>query len=158
MARNALNKRPQLLNIYLRSRGSVKRAAGPRGGRGTRARGSCCSSAFEGPARGVSTKSSPTDLVSDADRAFERADPRAASRTNAPTTGSSPRREAARSRASGLEWVIDPLDGTVNFLFGIPVWCVSVAVEDPDGGVAGAIFDPNLDEHVHRDEGRGAHA
>ncbi len=31
---------------------------------------------------------------------------------------------------SGLSWVVDPLDGTVNFLFGLPQWCVSVAVRD----------------------------
>jgi myo-inositol-1(or 4)-monophosphatase len=42
---------------------------------------------------------------------------------------------------------VDPLDGTVNFLFGIPQWCVSVAVQDGESTtVAGAIFDPNRDE------------
>ncbi|MDX6677763.1 MAG: monophosphatase, partial [Solirubrobacteraceae bacterium] len=43
-------------------------------------------------------------------------------------------------------WIVDPLDGTVNFLFGIPQWCVSVAVHDDEGGVAGAVFDPLRDE------------
>ena len=48
---------------------------------------------------------------------------------------------------SGLEWVVDPLDGTVNFLFGIPQWCVSVAVRDGDGRtLAGAVYDPNRGE------------
>ena len=46
----------------------------------------------------------------------------------------------------GLRWIVDPLDGTVNFLFGVPQWCVSVAVHDDDGGVAGAVFDPLRDE------------
>ena len=41
---------------------------------------------------------------------------------------------------------MDPLDGTVNFLFGIPQWCVSVAVRDRGGLVAGAVYDPNRDE------------
>ncbi len=41
---------------------------------------------------------------------------------------------------------MDPLDGTVNFLFGIPQWCVSVAVRDEHGTVAGAIYDPNRNE------------
>jgi myo-inositol-1(or 4)-monophosphatase len=42
--------------------------------------------------------------------------------------------------------VVDPLDGTINFLFGIPQWCVSVAAEDSEGSLVAAIFDPNRDE------------
>jgi myo-inositol-1(or 4)-monophosphatase len=42
--------------------------------------------------------------------------------------------------------VVDPLDGTVNFLFGIPQWCVSIAVRDREGTLAGAVYDPNRDE------------
>ncbi len=45
-----------------------------------------------------------------------------------------------------MSWVVDPLDGTINFLFGIPQWCVSVAVTDADGALAGAVFDPNRGE------------
>ncbi len=41
---------------------------------------------------------------------------------------------------------MDPLDGTVNFLFSIPQWCVSVAVRDEQGVLAGAVFDPNREE------------
>src|ERR1019366_7366447 len=48
--------------------------------------------------------------------------------------------------SSGLSWVVDPLDGTVNFLFGIPQWSVSVAVRDGAGTLAGAVYDPNRDE------------
>jgi myo-inositol-1(or 4)-monophosphatase len=47
---------------------------------------------------------------------------------------------------TGLDWVVDPLDGTVNFLFGIPQWSVSVAVRDGAGALAGAVYDPNRDE------------
>jgi myo-inositol-1(or 4)-monophosphatase len=43
---------------------------------------------------------------------------------------------------SGRRWIVDPLDGTVNFLFGIPQWCVSIALEDE----CGVIFDPMRDE------------
>ena len=42
--------------------------------------------------------------------------------------------------------MVDPLDGTVNFLFRIPQWCVSIAVEDADGALAGVVFDPMRDE------------
>jgi len=45
-----------------------------------------------------------------------------------------------------LRWIVDPLDGTVNFLFGIPQWSVSVAVADEIGTIAGAVYDPNRDE------------
>ena len=55
--------------------------------------------------------------------------------------------EGGRERASsGRRWVVDPLDGTVNFIFGIPQWCVSVAVRDERGVLAGVVYDPNRDE------------
>src|SRR5207245_1894423 len=47
---------------------------------------------------------------------------------------------------SGLTWVVDPLDGTVDFLFGIPQWCVSVAVRDAQGTLAGAVYEPGREE------------
>jgi myo-inositol-1(or 4)-monophosphatase len=47
---------------------------------------------------------------------------------------------------SGLRWIVDPLDGTVNFLFGIPQWAVSVAVADERGTIAGAVYDPAREE------------
>jgi myo-inositol-1(or 4)-monophosphatase len=48
--------------------------------------------------------------------------------------------------ASDRRWVVDPLDGTINFLFGIPQWAVSIAVEDGDGALAAVVYDPNRDE------------
>src|SRR4029079_8024741 len=48
--------------------------------------------------------------------------------------------------SSGRRWIVDPLDGTVNFLFGIPQWGVSVAVEDAAGTLAGIVYDPMRDE------------
>ena len=44
--------------------------------------------------------------------------------------------------STGLRWVVDPLDGTINYLFGIPQWCVSVACE----GQVGVVLDPLRDE------------
>jgi len=46
------------------------------------------------------------------------------------------------SGTSGLRWVVDPLDGTVNFLFGIPQWAVSIACEDAQATLAGVVLDP----------------
>lgn len=104
-----------------------------------------------GSAEGVRSKSTPTDLVSEADFASQRAirallaelRPRDAFLGEEEEADETP----ARPGESGLRWVIDPLDGTVNFLFGIPQWCVSVAVQDAAGVVlAGAIFDACRDE------------
>ena len=95
--------------------------------------------------REVSSKSTPTDLVSEADLASERAirDLLAERRPDDGFLGEEGGGEAGNS---GLEWVVDPLDGTVNFLFGIPQWCVSVAVRDERGTLAGAVLDPNRGE------------
>jgi myo-inositol-1(or 4)-monophosphatase len=58
-------------------------------------------------------------------------------------------REAA---ASGRRWIVDPLDGTTNFLYGFPQWCVSIALE----GELGVIFDPVRDELFAALRGGGA--
>ena len=57
---------------------------------------------------------------------------------------------------SGLRWVVDPLDGTTNFLFGIPQWCVSIACEDDAGGIAAVVHDPIRDETFTAARGEGA--
>ena len=100
---------------------------------------------LRGAEREVSSKSTPTDLVSEADIASERAIRELLARRR-PDDGFIGEEEAAVEGSSGLSWVVDPLDGTVNFLFGIPQWCVSVAVRDGDGTLAGAVYDPNRDE------------
>jgi myo-inositol-1(or 4)-monophosphatase len=92
-------------------------------------------------ARGIESKSSPTDLVSDADRDAERGI-REEIEMRRPEDGFLGEESGERAGSSGLRWVVDPLDGTVNYLFGIPQWCVSVAVQDRDGTLAGAIYDP----------------
>jgi myo-inositol-1(or 4)-monophosphatase len=94
----------------------------------------------------VVSKSTPTDLVSEADVASERAI-RQLLEQRRPQDGFVGE-EGSRSEPgeSGLRWVVDPLDGTINFLFGIPQWCVSVAVRDGQGTLAGAVYDPNRDE------------
>ena len=90
-------------------------------------------------------KSTPTDLVSEADLASERAI-RELLRRRRPQDGFVGEEGSSDPGTSGLSWVVDPLDGTINFLFGIPQWCVSVAVTDAAGTVAGAIYDPNRRE------------
>lgn len=98
-----------------------------------------------GAERQIESKTSPTDLVSEADLAAERAI-RELLRERRPHDGFIGEEGGSEPGSSGLSWVVDPLDGTVNFLFGIPQWCVSVAVRDDDGALAGAVYDPNRDE------------
>lgn len=91
---------------------------------------------------GVRSKSTPTDLVSEADLASEQAIVSHLRRLR-PEDGLLGEEGAGSDGVSGLRWVIDPLDGTVNFLFSIPQWCVSIAVQDREGvTLAGAVFDP----------------
>ncbi|MFM9151844.1 MAG: inositol monophosphatase family protein, partial [Candidatus Planktophila sp.] len=49
---------------------------------------------------------------------------------------------AARESKSGIRWVIDPLDGTVNYFYGWPGWNVSIAAVDQHGSLAGVVAAP----------------
>jgi len=51
---------------------------------------------------------------------------------------------ATKTGESGYTWVIDPIDGTVNYLYGVPGWCVSIAVKHDDNVVAGVVHAPSL--------------
>jgi myo-inositol-1(or 4)-monophosphatase len=93
---------------------------------------------------GVRSKSSPTDLVSDADVSAERAI-RAVLGARRPQDAILGE-EGGATGDGELRWVIDPLDGTTNFLFGFPQFAVSVACEDRDGGLVGVVLDPVRDE------------
>lgn len=91
----------------------------------------------------VGSKSSPTDVVTQMDTASERA---IVSHVLAARPSDAILGEEAglRPGTSGIRWVIDPLDGTVNYLYGLPLWAVSVAAETETGVVAGAVAVPAL--------------
>ena len=55
-----------------------------------------------------------------------------------------------------VRWIIDPLDGTTNFLHGVPIFCVSIGVEKKGELVAGVVYDPNQDEMFTAEKGAGA--
>lgn len=110
-----------------------------------RAAGTLLVPLFHTPASGVESKSSATDMVSQADRSSE-ALIRELLRAARPDDAIVGEEQEAEEGTSGMRWVVDPLDGTVNFLFGIPHWCVSIACEDRDGGVAAVVHDPIRDE------------
>jgi myo-inositol-1(or 4)-monophosphatase len=110
---------------------------------------------FRRPARGIESKSSATDMVSDADRAAERAIA-ALLRRERPEDAILGEEGADAAGSSGRRWVVDPLDGTTNFLYGHPAWCVSVALEDGGGPVVGVIRDPTSQETFRAVRGGGA--
>lgn len=62
----------------------------------------------------------------------------------------------AQASRSGLTWIIDPIDGTSNFLAGVPVWCVSLGLVQERVSVAGVIFNPVTDELYAAQAGGGA--
>jgi myo-inositol-1(or 4)-monophosphatase len=104
-----------------------------------------------GSERALDTKSSPTDLVSEADLLAEQAI-REVLAARAPDDAIMGEEGADTPGTSGRRWIVDPLDGTVNFIYGIPQWCVSVACE----GIAGVVFDPCRDEMFVAADGQAA--
>lgn len=110
----------------------------------------------------VETKSSETDPVSAADRAAEELLVQLLLEAR-PDDGLLGEEGADRPAASGLRWVLDPLDGTVNYLYGLGGWAVSVACERRVGGVsdgweavAGVVHDPLRGETFAAAAGAGA--
>jgi len=88
----------------------------------------------------VETKSSDTDVVTAVDRASEDLIRRriAELRPGEPVFGE----ERGGAEGDGVTWVVDPIDGTVNFLYGSPVFAVSVAAQVAGESIAGAVVEP----------------
>jgi myo-inositol-1(or 4)-monophosphatase len=110
---------------------------------------------FHQPRTGVGTKVSSTDMVTDADRASE-AFITGGIKSERPDDAVLGEETGEARGSSGIRWVIDPLDGTTNFLFGIPHWAVSIACEDAHGAFAGVVYDPLRDELFAARRGIGA--
>jgi myo-inositol-1(or 4)-monophosphatase len=117
--------------------------------------GALLSERFRRPAGGVETKSSAIDMVSDADRDSE-ALLREMLARHRPHDAVLGEERGSTAGSSGLRWIVDPLDGTTNFLHGYPAWAVSIAVEDERGGLIGVVHDPCLRETFAAVRGRGA--
>jgi len=110
---------------------------------------------YDGPASGIAEKSSRTDMASDADRDAEALikDLLAAER---PDDGLLAEEGSQADGASGRRWVVDPLDGTTNYLYRFPAWVVSVALEDETGGLVGVVHDPLRHEIFSAARGEGS--
>lgn len=94
-------------------------------------------------------------MVSDADRAAEEAIS-ALLRAERPDDGMLGEEGLSADGVSGRRWVVDPLDGTTNYLYRYPAWCVSVGLEDASGGVVGVVHDPLAGETFRAARGEGA--
>ncbi|MET8944739.1 inositol monophosphatase family protein [Streptomyces sp. NPDC004542] len=105
----------------------------------------------------AATKSSPIDVVTEMDIAAEKliTDVISAQR---PDDGFLGEEGAATEGTSGIRWVIDPLDGTVNYLYGLPTWAVSIAAEQDGETVVGVVAAPMRGETYHAVRGGGAWA
>jgi myo-inositol-1(or 4)-monophosphatase len=110
---------------------------------------------YRGPAVGVDTKSSRTDMVSEADREAE-TEIVGILRAERPDDALVSEEGAGDAGTSGRRWVVDPLDGTTNYLYRFPAWAVSVALEDDEGGLAGVVHDPVAGETFRAARGAGA--
>jgi myo-inositol-1(or 4)-monophosphatase len=104
---------------------------------------------------GLGSKSSDTDLVSDADREAERTIRELLS-VERPDDGLVAEEGSRVQADSGRRWIVDPLDGTINFLYELPAWAVSVALEDASGLAVGVVHSPVLGETYCAVRGGGA--
>lgn len=95
------------------------------------------------------------DFVSEADKNVELAVRAALARTF-PDDGIVGEEGESTSGTSGYTWVIDPIDGTTNFINGIPQWCVIIACVHQGQTVIGVVHDPVHDEMHHALRGAGA--
>ena len=98
----------------------------------------------------------PGDFVSAADRKAEQVirDELMEARPNYGWLGEES--EPVEGKDPTRRWIVDPLDGTTNFLHGLPHWCVSIGLEHKGEIVAGVILDPIKDEIFVAEKGQGA--
>jgi myo-inositol-1(or 4)-monophosphatase len=103
----------------------------------------------------VDTKSSPSDSVTVMDRTAEDLILHELLGTR-PTDGLLGEEGGERLGTSGVRWIVDPLDGTVNYLFRLPMWGVSIAAEEQGTVTVGVVATPEFDEAYIGVLGQGA--
>jgi myo-inositol-1(or 4)-monophosphatase len=120
-----------------------------------RAAGALLLDRFGDQASGIVAKTSRTDLVSDSDRDAE-ALALGIIGAARPDDAIVAEEGGGGSGRSGITWLVDPLDGTINYLWGIPQWSVSICAEDAEGGVVGVVLDACRSETFTAVRGAGA--
>ncbi|MES4903101.1 MULTISPECIES: inositol monophosphatase family protein [unclassified Streptomyces] len=104
----------------------------------------------------AATKTSPIDVVTEMDLAAEKLITDFLA-TRRPDDGILGEEGASTEGSSGVRWVIDPIDGTVNYLYGLPAWAVSIAAERDGETVVGVVAAPMRRETYHAVLGGGAY-
>ena len=123
--------------------------------RAARAAGEVLMTYYGRAPEGLASKTSATDPVSDADREAERVI-RELLTTERPDHGLVGEEGSRVDGNQDRRWIVDPLDGTVNFLYGLRAWGVSIALEDSDGVAVGVVFNPVSGECFAAERGNGA--
>lgn len=103
----------------------------------------------------ISSKSTAIDIATQMDRASEKFIVESLLSIR-PHDGIIGEEGSARESTSGITWVIDPVDGTVNYLYGIPGWNVSIGVKDDRGVIAGVVHVPTINSTFTAIRGLGA--
>lgn len=102
------------------------------------------------------SRKGPNDFVSAADLRAERTLKEELARAR-PKFGFLMEESGASGSAEEGRWIVDPLDGTLNFLHALPHFCISIAAEQHGELVAGVVFDPLRDETFWAEKGQGAY-
>jgi myo-inositol-1(or 4)-monophosphatase len=103
----------------------------------------------------VSTKSTPTDVVTAADKAVERHVVGALRRLR-PDDAVLGEETGGSAGSTAVRWILDPIDGTVNYLYGLPQYAVSLAAEVGGQAVAGVVHNPATGDEWTATSGAGA--
>lgn len=103
----------------------------------------------------INSKSTINDLVTEADHASERAIFEVIQQAHPEHFILSEETGAIPSN-SNIKWIIDPIDGTINFANGIPICCVSIGVEENGEMLMGAVYNPFMNEMFFAEKGKGA--
>lgn len=103
----------------------------------------------------ISHKEGINNLVTEADFASDKAI-KAVIKPAFPDHGIVSEESVEKVSTSDYKWIIDPIDGTVNFANGIPICCVSIGLEYKGEMLMGAVYNPNLEEFYFAEKGKGA--
>lgn len=120
----------------------------------TEASGKILQQYFDGPFE-VSSKSTVNDLVTEVDKKSETAII-ATIRESYPDHFILSEEVGEIKTSSAIKWIIDPIDGTVNYANGIPICCVSIGVEQDGEMILGAVYNPFMNELFVAEKGKGA--
>ena len=111
---------------------------------------------LESYGRVAAREKAPGDLITDADLASQRAIAALLREWFPDHTLLAEEEGVTPDPAAEFRWIVDPLDGTINFAHGVPLWCVSIALEHLGELVVGVVFQPLLDDMFSASSGSGA--